>query len=117
MSVKLIRLISGEELIGEVSFVGNSEVKIEKPAIVIIQRAQTATDRMGIALVGWMPYTDAERGGVTFDKSHVLFVVDPEESLAKSYRERFTAAGLVVPQLQGASPNKSGLVIPNSFKA
>jgi len=117
MAVKLIRLISGEELIGEVTFVGNSEVKIEKPAIVIIQRAQTATDRMGIALVGWMPYTDAERGGVTFDKSHVLFVTDPEASLAASYKERFTAAGLVVPQLPGASATKSGLVIPTSFKA
>jgi hypothetical protein len=107
-NIKLVRLISGEELIGKVQ-VNPQGVQIEKPAIIIVQPPQRQGDRMGIALVGWLPYTMAEKNGVHIKQEHVLFTVDPEPSLLKSYRERFSAQGLVVPQPE----LKSGLVLPS----
>jgi len=109
-NIKLVRLISGEEIIGKVN--SNPQgVQIEKPAIVIIQPPQRQGERMGIALVGWLPYTGAEKNGVAIKQEHVLFVVDPEPTLLKTYREKFSAAGLVVPQPSLAS----GLVLPGQL--
>lgn len=108
--VKLVRLISGEELIGKVN--SNPQgVQIEAPAIVIIQPPQRQGDRMGIALVGWLPYTNVAKTGIAIKQEHVLFVTDPEADLVKTYKERFSAQGLVVPQPDIKS---SKLVLPST---
>lgn len=111
--IKIVRLISGEELIGEVTeYLSNDvpKVLIDKPALVVLQRPTTAEDRVGIALYNWLPYSTVEKEGVLIDKSNVVFIVTPEEGLARSYRERFTLKGLVLPRTSGET--KSGLILP-----
>jgi hypothetical protein len=114
--IRIIRLISGEELIGEATpFIdddGTEKVVVERPAVIVIQRPTTAQDRVGIGLVGWLPYSTVEKEGVLFDKQHVVFITSPEEGLLKSYKERFTVPGLVLPQTDLlTSSAKSGLIL------
>ena len=110
--VKLVRLVSGEEIVGIVNQ-NPQGVQINKPAIVIVQPPRTQNDRMGIALIGWLPYSNVEKEGIHIKQEHVLFVVNPEASLVKTYKERFTSQALVVPQPDVTRP--SGLVIPSQF--
>jgi hypothetical protein len=109
--IKIVRLISGEELIGEVTEISLNELLIEKPALVVLQRPTTAQDRVGIALYNWLPYTDVEKEGVIVERNNVVFIVTPEEGLTRSYKERFSLKGLVLP---GAGENVSsgGLILP-----
>lgn len=110
--IKIVRLISGEELIGEVTeYLSNEtpKVLIDKPALVVLQRPTTAQDRVGIALYNWLPYTTAEKEGVVIDKTNVVFIVTPEEGLTRSYRERFSPVSIVLPS---ALSTKSGLILP-----
>lgn len=121
--VKIVRLSSGEEIIADVTaFVdedGIDKILVEKPALIVMQRPTTAQDRVGIGLVGWLPYSTVERDGIVIERRHVLFCVSAEDGLAKSYKERFTIKGLVLPQgdlLTGASltkpsSEKSGLIL------
>jgi hypothetical protein len=110
--IKIVRLISGEEIIGEVTeYLSNDipKILIDKPALIVLQRPTTAEDRVGIALFNWLPYSTVEKEGVLVDRSNVVFMVTPEEGLTRSYRERFTLKGLVLPKTTGAS--KSGLIL------
>jgi hypothetical protein len=113
--IKIVRLISGEELIGEVTEYTSNDVQkvlIEKPALVVLQRPTTAQDQVGIALYNWLPYTTAEKEGVVVEKNNVVFIVTPEEGLTRSYRERFSLKGLVLPGSGKAGLSSSGLILP-----
>jgi hypothetical protein len=113
--IKIVRLISGEELIGEVTeYFKNNEPKvlIDRPAMVALQRPSATDDRVGIALYHWLPYTTIEKEGVVLDKRNVLFIATPEEGLARTYRERFSSLkGLVLPGA-GEKLSSSGLILP-----
>ncbi len=111
--IKIVRLISGEELIGEVTEISLNELLIEKPALVVLQRPTTAQDRVGIALYNWLPYTDVEKEGVIVERNNVVFIVTPEEGLTRSYKERFSLKGLVLPGSAGENVMSSGgLILP-----
>lgn len=111
-NVRLVRLVSGEELVGQIDET-ETEVTIKKAAIVIVQPPRTAGEQMGIAMIGWMPYTQARQDGVTVKKQHVLFIVNPEPNMVKTYNEKFTSDSILVPQPDVKRP--SGLVIPSQF--
>ena len=112
--INLVRLVSGEELIGEIEVNSVGDVYIKKAAIVIIQPPQRQGDQMGIALIGWLPYTSASKDGVNFKARHILFIVKPEDSMVKTYKERFTSDAIVVPQPD--VKRASGLVVPSGYK-
>lgn len=110
----LVRLVSGEELIGDINVAyGSNELTMRKPAIVIVQPPRNQNEQMGIALIGWLPYTKVSKEGVTFKLDHVVFIVSPDEGMVKTYKERFTSDSIVVPQPD--VKRASGLVIPGSY--
>ena len=80
MKIKLIRLVSGEDLIAEV--VNSSEDSYTiKDAIVMIPDGEGK-----IGFMPWMPYTKAA-DGVTIRKQDVMFVIDPLEDLIDQFRQ------------------------------
>ena len=80
MKIKLLRLVSGEELIAEV--VNSSEDSYTlKYAIVMIPAGEGK-----IGFMPWMLYTKAA-DGVTIRKQDVMFVVDPIEDLIDQFRQ------------------------------
>ena len=89
LPVKLVGLYGGEQLIGQIvkDDYANGMVTIKNPAILI------PAGQGKLALVPWLPYTDAEHGITT---RGVNFIVNPQESLLNEYNTGFVS-GLVVP--------------------
>ena len=89
--IKLIRLVSGEELIAEVKETENT-VTI-KDAIVLIPAGEGK-----IGIMPFMPYTEAAKG-LELKRKFIMFMVDPVDDL----KRQFTSA-------------KTGLSLPNNGK-
>jgi len=85
--MKLVRLSSGEEIIGKITETETS-VKIENGYSLI---------PAGEGKIGFMPfmaYTKADKG-VTIDKKFIMFIVEPIEDLLNQIRQM--DSGIVVP--------------------
>ena len=91
--IKLIRLVSGEELIAEVDQSENDYAITIKDALVLIPAGEGK-----IGIMPFMPYTEAAKGLVIKTK-FVMFMIDPVEDL----KRQFTSA-------------KTGLTLPNNGK-
>jgi hypothetical protein len=100
MSVKIIRLTSGEEIIANLT--DNGETITLKDASVLIPSPEGK-----LLLARWLPYANTENG-VTLEKRHLVFVIDPQKELA----DHFTTVvvnGLVVPPKKIVDPSAAGL--------
>lgn len=96
-NIKLIRLVTGEELLANVveqkanpfNLLDKKEIicalKLEKPVILVV------TQKKSIALAPWCPYADID--GVIIDLKHVMFYVNIDPDLANHYIQ--TVTGIV----------------------
>jgi len=87
MSVKLLRLITGELLLADVT-VENNSYTIKKPAWI----AQVKSGEF--ALVPWIPL--AKEDHVTICSDKIMYCTEPETGIANEYNAAF-GSGLVVP--------------------
>ena len=88
MSVKVVVLRTGEQLLGDVEET-NSGVLLKKPAILV------PAGEKGIGLAPWMPYTKVA-SGVVIKEDAISFMVEPVDELRNHYNGAFVG-GLVVP--------------------
>jgi hypothetical protein len=82
-NIKIIRLQTGEDIIGEVN---DSEgiVSITKPFTIIPMQSQPGKP-VQLILTPWMPYTDDK--SLTIDESKVVTIANPKEDILKSYEQ------------------------------
>ena len=85
--IQLLRLTSGEEVIGKVT--DTEDGWYIEDAIVMIPAGEGK-----LGFMPWMPYTKAA-DGVEIPKKHVMFVVEPIDDLKDQHRQ--ATSGLVVP--------------------
>ena len=85
MNVKIVKLVSGEELIGEFD-----EVKytIDNPVVMI------PVNNEKIAFSPWMPYADDKK--FTLKEEQVIIIANPSKTISNEYSRAF-GSGLVVP--------------------
>lgn len=116
--IKIVRLISGEELLAKVTTLADGNVKLETPVILIPQQSgpqggDPRNQKLQIVMVPWIPYTTAQTDGVPVNPSAIVFIVNSEEGLLKSYKEQILLKGkMILPTAAGA---KSGIISPSSF--
>ena len=79
MKIKLLRLVSGEEVIAEITNSNEDSYQI-KDAIVMIPAGEGK-----LGFMPWMPYTKAAEG-VSIRKQDVMFVIEPIEDLVDKFR-------------------------------
>jgi len=79
MKIKLLRLVSGEEVIAEITNSNEDSYQI-KDAIVMIPAGEGK-----LGFMPWMPYTKAAEG-VSIRKQDVMFVIEPIEDLVDQFR-------------------------------
>ena len=84
MSIKIFRLINGEELISDFKE-EDSKIILENPAKLVMFPAESGG--MGMALMPWVPYSDQEKFEIKQD--HVLIYLEAPDELEKEYREKF----------------------------
>lgn len=88
--VKLVRMKSGEELIGKVSETENG-YRVEKPTVLV------PTGNGSVGLMPYMPYTKAVDEGLDVPADFVLFVLELHTELLNHYNTNF-GSGLFVPE-------------------
>jgi len=92
MDVKLIRMITGEEIIAEVlSWQGG--VLTIKNALVVIPNAQQ------VGFAPWATVIDTERPEIGLDMKHVIYCVEVQPDVAKRYSEIF-GSNIITPDKQ-----------------
>ena len=85
MNIKVVRLVSGEELIGE----WNEEKTIINNPVIMVPIAK---DQLGFQ--PWIPYAEEEI--MTFKEQHIIVVVTPDKKLQNEYNKIY-GSGLIVP--------------------
>ena len=81
--VKLVRLVSGEEVLAKIENMGEA-TSFDKPHIIIPTQAK------GIALMPWCPYSNIQEEGVVIPNEKLMFVTTPHTELAKEYTTMVT---------------------------
>lgn len=94
MSIKIIKLVTGEELIGELvsakTVIAASgtpgDVDYELKDVAIVQMVPTQTG-LGLSLFPFAPYTEDKTH--TFRGKHVILSMDPGVDLINNYNKMF----------------------------
>ena len=100
MSVKIVRLASGEEIVCSCEKTKDGYT-MKKPAILI------PTGKGTLGLMPWLAYADLKSGSIEISEKFIVFVIDPQKELLNEYNTAF-GSGLFVP----TSPMNSGGVLP-----
>lgn len=98
-NVKLVRLLSGEELLTEV-VVQEKTIEIKNPVRVMVVPSKTDPNTPSIGLAPWAEFSDEKV--FTIDKFHVVVIMNPVEEFVNQYKQMF--GGIIT--------NKPKLILP-----
>ena len=90
--IKILKLVTGEEVIGDVTESGSSLV-IDKPCILQLMPSRSNPEQPVMALIPYAPYTKEHR--VTIDTKNVIWNEEPMKELYNQYNSLF-GSGIVV---------------------
>jgi len=97
MNIRLVVLTTGEQLLANVTEQTATSITVTKPAIII----PAGEGKLGV--IPWLPYSNIESTGVTFQNSHIVCQVEPKTDLANHYNSIF-GNGIVIPNSSLATP-------------
>lgn len=80
MSVKVFKMINGEEIISSVTSGGEAGFFLENPATIMVQ--PTPDGKMGVGIAPYMPYAS---GKVYLYKSAIASEADPDINMENEY--------------------------------
>ena len=86
MNIKVVRLVSGEELIGDWN---DEKYTITNPVIMV----PVAKDQLGFS--PWIPYVYEEE--FPLKEQHIVAILTPDKKLQNEYN-RVYGSGLIVPE-------------------
>ena len=90
--VKVLKLITGEEVIARVTEEENNLITLEKPMILQMLAPNTSTGQIGFALVPWMKAAKNEK--VTISTEHIIAEDEGSEQTQKNYLQLVTGLSL-----------------------
>ena len=98
MNIKILKLVTGEEVLGEIESESETETVICNPVGVAIVRGQNGQPNVGFAP---FPIHAAEEKNrtIAFQKKHVLYSYKPAEDFVNNYNQIF-GSGIVLPNKQ-----------------
>jgi len=90
--VKVLKLITGEEIIARVTEEKNNLISLEKPMILQMLAPNTSTGQVGFALIPWMKAAKNEK--VTISTEHIIAEDGGSEQTQKNYLQLVTGLSL-----------------------
>ena len=89
MNVKLLRIITGEEVVAEV--VGETDTTVTvKNGLVVLPSGQS------VGFAPWATVIDKENPEITLSKTHVVYIAELDESIGQKYNQIY-GSKLVTP--------------------
>ena len=93
MPVKIVKLITGEELLGEILPSTDAVCKIKNPVRIVVMPNKIDPKTPNVGFAPWAEFSDQKT--FIIDKSHVLCIIDPITEFVNQYNSMF--GGLVLP--------------------
>ena len=90
--VKVLKLITGEEVIARVSEERSNLITLEKPMILQMLAPNTSTGQVGFALIPWMKAAKNEK--VTISTEHIIAEDEASDQTEKNYLQVVTGLSL-----------------------
>lgn len=101
-NIKIVRLINGEELLGELLPSTDAVCKIKNPVRIVVMPNKLDPKTPNVGFAPWAEFSDDKE--FTIDKRHVLAIINPIKEFINQYNSMF--GGLVVPT--------SNLILPGT---
>ena len=96
MSIVALKLITGEEVLGEVQLESETEFVIENPVGITVVRGQNGQPNIGFS--PFPLHAPQEKGAtIVLAKKHVVYTYTPTEDFITNYQQIF-GSGIVLPQ-------------------
>ena len=92
--MKVVKLVSGEELVVEITEDNNDSVTFKNPLLAVLQRTKT-----GEGALGFMPWMHAANGPFNVSKHNIVCIANVADEVKNGYNQIF-GAGIVVPPKQ-----------------
>ena len=90
--VKILKLITGEEVIARITEEKNNLISLEKPMILQMIPPTTSTGQVGFALIPWIKAGKNEK--VTISTEHIIVEEEASEQTEKNYLQVVTGLSL-----------------------
>ena len=91
MTVKVYKLINGEELIAEVFNSFDSYIELKSAATIVVQQTERG---MGVGLAPYMPYA---KGNIHLHKQAIASSGDPDPNMVNEYNRLFGSGIVTAP--------------------
>lgn len=95
MTVKALKLASGDEIIGEIVTETTTEITLKNAVLVAIQ--QSPDGRAALGFLPFMPYLGKDKN-ITFKSANVMVLEEVDDQMKNQYNSVF--GGIVVPPKQ-----------------
>lgn len=106
MSIQVIKLITGEEIIAKITDIkieGRDLIQVEQPAIIILMPNDENPNQAQIGLAPWVPY--AENATAHIMPAAVSAVVNPKQELVSEYEKLYgTNSPIITPNTDIVTP-------------
>jgi len=90
MNVKLIRIVTGEEIVAEVVSSETDDTITVKNGLVVLPTGQS------IGFAPWATVISKEEPEITMNLKHVIYVAEVQDSVSQKYKEMF--GNIITPQ-------------------
>lgn len=103
MNVKLIRFITGEEIIAEIIIDDDqtNKIVIKNPLRVLVIPAKSTPQNPTVGFAPWAEFSDDKK--FELDKSSILCIMNPIKEFVNQYNSAF--GGIL-------TPTQSGIILP-----
>jgi hypothetical protein len=82
IDVKLLRIITGEEVIAELLSETEETITVQNGLVVL-------PTNNGVGFAPWATVISKEKPEIMISKNHIVYVVEVQEDLSKKYNEMF----------------------------
>ena len=82
MNVKLIRVVTGEEIVAEVLSETDDTITVQNGIVVL-------PTNTGVGFAPWATVISKEKPEITVSKTHVVYVAEVQDDVSKKYNEMF----------------------------
>jgi hypothetical protein len=99
-NLKIVRLSTGEEIMGEIVSDGSSTIEIKNPVRIVVVPSQADPSNPSVGFAPFMQWSDDKT--LTLSKNHVITQASPITEFVNQYNSMF--GGLVIPNTKIMKP-------------
>lgn len=92
-NIKILKLISREDILGEVLNETDSTIKIKNPVRVIVVPSKTSPQNPQVAFAPWAEFTEQKEFSI--HKAHIIVSMEPMTDFINNYNQMF--GGVIIP--------------------